>query len=118
MATNIPPHNLSEVIDGCVAYIDNPDIDSPGLMEYIKGPDFHRRHHTRGPHGHPCRLRHWPRQDHLAIPCHHRGDQERPHLIIITEIPYINKARLIENMVTWLATSLIEGITGLNDDQP
>ena len=40
MATNIPPHNLSEVIDGCVAYIDNPDIDLPGLMEYIKGPDF------------------------------------------------------------------------------
>ena len=40
MATNIPPHNLSEVIDGCIAYIDNPDIDLPGLMEYIKGPDF------------------------------------------------------------------------------
>ena len=40
MATNIPPHNLSEVIDGCVAYIDNPDIDTMGLMEYIKGPDF------------------------------------------------------------------------------
>ena len=40
MATNIPPHNLGEVIDGCVAYIDNPDIDLPGLMEYIKGPDF------------------------------------------------------------------------------
>ena len=40
MATNIPPHNLSEVIDGCVAYIDNPDIDLDGLMQYIKGPDF------------------------------------------------------------------------------
>ena len=40
MATNIPPHNLSEVIDGCIAYIDDPDIDLPGLMEYIKGPDF------------------------------------------------------------------------------
>lgn len=40
MATNIPPHNLGEVIDGCVAYIDNPDIDTLGLMEYIKGPDF------------------------------------------------------------------------------
>src|SRR5574344_331008 len=40
MATNIPPHNLSEVIDGCVAYIDNPDIDTIGLMQYIKGPDF------------------------------------------------------------------------------
>ena len=40
MATNIPPHNLSEVIDGCVAYIENPDIDLPGLMEHIKGPDF------------------------------------------------------------------------------
>ncbi len=40
MATNIPPHNLSEVIDGCVAYIDDPDIDLPDLMEHIKGPDF------------------------------------------------------------------------------
>ena len=40
MATNIPPHNLSEVIDGCVAYIEDPDIDLPGLMEHIKGPDF------------------------------------------------------------------------------
>ena len=40
MATNIPPHNLGEVIDGCIAYIDNPDIDTLGLMEYIKGPDF------------------------------------------------------------------------------
>ncbi len=40
MATNIPPHNLREVIDGCSAYIDHPDIDLPGLMEYIKGPDF------------------------------------------------------------------------------
>lgn len=40
MATNIPPHNLSEVIDGCVAYIDNPEIDTLGLMQHIKGPDF------------------------------------------------------------------------------
>ena len=40
MATNIPPHNLGEVIDGCIAYIDNPDIDLAGLMEHIKGPDF------------------------------------------------------------------------------
>ena len=40
MATNIPPHNLGEVIDGCVAYIDNPEIDTLGLMQYIKGPDF------------------------------------------------------------------------------
>ena len=40
MATNIPPHNLGEVIDGCIAYIDNPDIDVTGLMQYIKGPDF------------------------------------------------------------------------------
>src|SRR5574344_457845 len=41
MATNIPPHNLNEVIDGCIAYIDNPEIDTLGLMQYIKGPDFH-----------------------------------------------------------------------------
>ena len=47
MATNIPPHNLSEVIDGCVAYIEDPDIDLPGLMEHIKGPRFPppARHH-------------------------------------------------------------------------
>ena len=40
MATNIPPHNLGEVIDGCIAYIDNPEIDTLGLMQYVKGPDF------------------------------------------------------------------------------
>ena len=71
MATNIPPHNLSEVVDGCVAYIDNPDIDLAGLMEHIKGPRLpHRRHH-HGPQRHPGRLRHRPGQDHPPGPGRH-----------------------------------------------
>ncbi len=78
MATNIPPHNLSEVIDGCIAYIDDPDIDLPGLMEYIKGPDFPLPASSwaaaaSAPPTPPAGAR---------SPCgprHHRGDQERPY---------------------------------------
>ncbi|MFR4560930.1 MAG: DNA gyrase subunit A [Flavonifractor plautii] len=116
MATNIPPHNLTEVIDGCVAYIEDPDIDLPGLMEHIKGPDF------------PLPVSSWAEAASApptppaaarspAGPCYHRRDQEWPYQIIITEIPYmVNKARLIENMADLVKDKRIEGITGLNDE--
>ena len=78
MATNIPPHNLSEVIDGCVAYIEDPDIDLPGLMEHIKDRTSPLPA-SSWPKRHPRRLRHRPRQDHSAGPCYHRRDQEWPY---------------------------------------
>ena len=69
MATNIPPHNMREVIDGVCTLIDNPDATLDELMQSIKGPDFpHRRHHY-GPLRNPRRLRHGPRPRHRPRPC-------------------------------------------------
>ena len=99
MATNIPPHNLSEVIDGCIAYIDDPDIDLPGLMEYIKGPDFPTAGIIMGRSG----IRAAYATGRGKITLRGRATIEETKngrtQIIITEIPYmVNKARLIENM--------------------
>ena len=117
MATNIPPHNLSEVIDGCVAYIDNPDIDLPGLMEYIKGPDFPTAGIIMGRSG----IRAAYATGRGKITLRGRATIEETKngrtQIIITEIPYmVNKARLIENMADLVKEKRIEGITGLNDE--
>ena len=117
MATNIPPHNLSEVIDGCVAYIDNPDIDLPGLMEYIKGPDFPTAGIIMGRSG----IRAAYATGRGKITLRGRATIEETKngrtQIIITEIPYmVNKARLIENMADLVKDKRIEGITGLNDE--
>ena len=99
MATNIPPHNLSEVIDGCIAYIDDPDIDLPGLMEHIKGPDFPTAGIIMGRSG----IRAAYATGRGKITLRGRATIEETKngrtQIIITEIPYmVNKARLIENM--------------------
>ena len=117
MATNIPPHNLSEVIDGCIAYIDNPDIDLPGLMEYIKGPDFPTAGIIMGRSG----IRAAYATGRGKITLRGRATIEETKngrtQIIITEIPYmVNKARLIENMADLVKEKRIEGITGLNDE--
>ena len=68
MATNIPPHNLCEVVDGCIALIDDPEIDLAGLMDYIKGPDFPTGGIIMGRSGIRAASRHRPRQDHPAGP--------------------------------------------------
>ena len=117
MATNIPPHNLSEVIDGCVAYIDDPDIDLPGLMEHIKGPDFPTAGIIMGRSG----IRAAYATGRGKITLRGRATIEETKngrtQIIITEIPYmVNKARLIENMADLVKDKRIEGITGLNDE--
>ena len=117
MATNIPPHNLSEVIDGCIAYIDDPDIDLPGLMEYIKGPDFPTAGIIMGRSG----IRAAYATGRGKITLRGRATIEETKngrtQIIITEIPYmVNKARLIENMADLVKEKRIEGITGLNDE--
>ena len=112
MATNIPPHNLSEVIDGCIAYIDDPDIDLPGLMEYIKGPDFPTAGIIMGRSG----IRAAYATGRGKITLRGRATIEETKngrtQIIITEIPYmVNKARLIENMADLVKDKRIEGIT-------
>ena len=117
MATNIPPHNLSEVVDGCVAYIDNPDIDLAGLMEHIKGPDFPTAGIIMGRSG--IRAAYATGRGKITL----RGRaviEEKKNgkfQIIITEIPYmVNKARLIESIADLVKDKRIEGITDLNDE--
>ena len=117
MATNIPPHNLSEVIDGCVAYIENPDIDLPGLMEYIKGPDFPTAGIIMGRSG--IRAAYATGRGKITLRGRAAIEETKNGRtqIIITEIPYmVNKARLIENMAELVKDKRIEGITGLNDE--
>ena len=109
MATNIPPHNLTEVIEGAVALIDDPDIDLAGLMEHIKGPDF------------PTGIRAAYATGRGKITLRGRAEIEEKKngrfQIIVTEIPYmVNKARLIENIADLVKEKRIEGISDLNDE--
>lgn len=117
MATNIPPHNLGEVIDGCVAYIEDPDIDLPGLMEHIKGPDFPTAGIIMGRSG--IRAAYATGRGKITLRGRASIEQTKNGRtqIIITEIPYmVNKARLIESMADLVKDKRVEGITGLNDE--
>ena len=117
MATNIPPHNLREVIDGIIALIDDPDIDLAGLMEHIKGPDFPTAGIIMGRSG--IRAAYATGRGKITL----RGRAEIEEKkngrfqIIITEIPYmVNKARLIESIAELAKDKRIEGISDLNDE--
>ena len=117
MATNIPPHNLTEVIEGAVALIDDPDIDLAGLMEHIKGPDFPTGGIIMGRSG----IRAAYATGRGKITLRGRAEiEEKKHgrfQIIVTEIPYmVNKARLIENIADLVKEKRIEGISDLNDE--
>ena len=117
MATNIPPHNLGEVIDGCVAYIDNPDFDLPGLMEYIKGPDFPTAGIIMGRSG--IRAAYATGRGKITLRGRATIEEKKNGRaqIIVTEIPYmVNKARLIENIADLVKDKRIEGISDLNDE--
>ena len=118
MATNIPPHNLGEVIDGCIALIDNPAIDLPELMEIIPGPDFPTGGMILGragidsayATGRGSILMRGQRQ-HRAM----RGNDREA--IIITEVPYqVNKATMIEKMAELVRDKRIEGISDIRDE--
>lgn len=117
MATNIPPHNLGEVIDGCLALMDDPDISIDGLMEHIQGPDFPTAGIINGRAGivqayRTGRGRVYMRARAEIEP--RSGDRES---IVITEIPYqVNKARLIERIAELVKEKKIEGITELRDE--
>ncbi|MBE8167759.1 MAG: DNA gyrase subunit A [Shewanella sp.] len=117
MATNIPPHNLNEVVQGCLALIENPEITIDELMEYIPAPDFPTAAFINGRKG--------------IIDAYHTGrgravmraratvetDSNNKETIIVTEIPYqVNKARLIEKIADLVKDKKIEGISALRDE--
>ncbi len=114
MATNIPPHNLREVIDGTIYRIDNPECSTDELMEYIKGPDFPTAALIYGTRG----IRDAYETGRGRIYLRARGKVEDEHKrIIFTEIPYmVNKAMLIESMANLVKEKKIEGITALRDE--
>lgn len=114
MATNIPPHNLSEVIDGTIALIDNPDIEIPELMEYIKGPDFPTAAAIYGTMG--IREAYMTGKGRLSVRAKAEIDEEK-HRIIITEIPYgVNKANLDKAIGDCYKEKKVEGITAMRDE--
>ena len=118
MATNIPPHNLKEVVAGCLAFIDNPEITVDGLMEYIPGPDFPTGAIINGRAGIVQAYRTGRGRIYVRARAEVVTDEGRGRdTIIIHEIPYqLNKARLIERIAELVKEKKIEGITELRDE--
>jgi DNA gyrase subunit A len=116
MATNIPTHNLSEVIDGCIAMIDNPDIDTAGLMQYIKAPDFPTGGTICGIDG--VKEAYETGRGRIVIRSKTEIESEgNTNKIIVTEIPYnVNKAELIKRIAELAREHKIEGIDNVNDE--
>ncbi len=117
MATNIPPHNLGEVIDGIVALIDNPDITIDELMEYIPGPDFPTGAQIMGVSG--IRAAYHTGRGKLRVRARAEIEdwKDNRQRIIVTEIPYgVNKARLIEKIAELVHDKRVEGISDLRDE--
>ncbi len=116
MATNIPPHNLGEVIDGCVAYIDNPDIDTMGLMEHIKGPDFPTGGIILGNSG--IKRAYETGKGSITIRSRASIEEHGNHTqIIITEVPYgVNTLDLKNKVAELVHNKIIEGISDYHTD--
>ncbi len=116
MATNIPPHNLGEVIDGCVAYIDNPEIDTLGLMQYVKGPDFPTGGIILGNSG----IKNAYDTGRGSITIRSRATIEEVgnhHNIVITEVPYgVNTYDLKNKVAELVHNKVIEGIADYHND--
>jgi DNA gyrase subunit A len=116
MATNIPTHNLSEVIDACVAYIDNEDMDVEALMQYVKGPDFPTGAYIMGLQG----IKDAYETGRGRVIMRAKADIESGDLhdkIIVTEIPYgVNKQQLIEYIAQLVSDKKLEGISNVNDE--
>ena len=116
MATNIPPHNMGEVLDGVCAMVDNPDIDLDGLMQYLKGPDFPTGGIIMGRSG--IRAAYGTGRGRIYVRA--RAEiVEKPngrYQIVVTELPYqVNKARLIENIAELVKDKRIDGISNIDD---
>ena len=118
MATNIPPHNLTEVTNACLALIDNPDIDIPGLMEYVPGPDFPTAGIINGVRGIHEAYRTGRGRIYIRARSHVEGDESKGRQkLVFTELPYqVNKARLLEKIAELVKDKKIEGISGLRDE--
>ena len=116
MATNIPTHNLGEVIDGCCAYIDNPDIDTEGLMQYIKAPDFPTGAYIYGIQG--VKDAYETGRGRIVMRAKAEIESTESHdKIVITEIPYgVNKAQLIEYIADLVKEGKLDGISNANDE--
>ena len=116
MATNIPPHNLGEVIDGCVAYIDNPDIDTLGLMQYIKGPDFPTGAIILGNSG--IRKAYETGRGSITIRSKAEIVEGNNHnSIVITEVPYgVNTMELKNRVAELVRDKVIDGISDYHTD--
>lgn len=116
MATNIPTHNLGEVIDGCCAYIDNPDIDVDGLMQYIKAPDFPTGAYIYGISG--VKDAYTTGRGRIVMRAKAEIESGDTHdKIVVTEIPYgVNKAQLIEYIADLVKEGKLDGISNANDE--
>ena len=117
MATNIPPHNLSEVVDGLSAMIDDPDITIDRLMKYIKGPDFPTAGIIQGVKGIEDTYRTGRGSITVRAKTEIEDMDRGKHRIVVTEIPYqVNKARLIESIADLQRQKVLDGITALRDE--
>ncbi len=116
MATNIPTHNLGEVIDGCCAFIDNPDMDVDGLMQYIPAPDFPTGAYIYGMQG--VRDAYETGRGRIVMRAKAEIESDESHdRIVVTEIPYgVNKQQLIEYIADLVKEGKLEGISNVNDE--
>lgn len=116
MATNIPTHNLGEVIDGCCAFIDNPEIDTEGLMRYIPAPDFPTGAYIYGIQG--VKDAYETGRGRVVMRAKAEIESDESHdRIVVTEIPYgVNKQQLIEYIAELVKEGKIEGISNVNDE--
>jgi DNA gyrase subunit A len=118
MATNIPPHNLTEVVTACIALIDNPDITMMELMEYIPGPDFPTAGIIQGKNGIIEAYATGRGRVVVRAKTHIETDEKKhKDRIIVTELPYqVNKARLVERIAELIKEKKLEGVIGLRDE--
>lgn len=117
MATNIPPHNLSEVISACLAYLDNPDISIEGLMEHVPGPDFPTGGQIMGRSGILEAYRTGRGSVVMRARTHVEEIRKDREAIIVTEIPFqVNKARMLERIAELVNDKTVEGISDLRDE--
>lgn len=116
MATNVPTHNLGEVIDGCVAYIDNPDIDTEGLMHYVKAPDFPTGGYIMGMQG--VKSAYETGRGRVVMRAKTEIETGPQHdTIVVRELPYgLNKEELVKYIGLLAAEKRIEGISNVNDE--
>ncbi|MEC9261468.1 MAG: DNA topoisomerase (ATP-hydrolyzing) subunit A [Pseudomonadota bacterium] len=117
MATNIPPHNLTEIVNGCIALIDEPSLDVDQLMEYIPGPDFPTAALISGRKGIVDAYRTGRGKIYMRARAEIETEDNGKETIIVTEIPYqVNKARLIEKIAELVKEKRIEGVSALRDE--